>query len=472
MRAKPSVDPQAVVREFDAISLGDTRLDSRARAIVEALAASPGESFPRQEATIAGREALYRFLANPKVSMDKLLAGHVQGTVERVRGRSHVRVLHDSSAFKFSGDREGLGSLLGNHKGFIGHFTLAVSADETREPLGVLAVSASVRSTSRELSAAERMKLSRARSRAEKKSSRWERQALAAEDLIPTGTRAVHVMDQEADDFIVYGELRAVGLDFVVRGDPKRLTADGVRVDELLETKPSNVFRSVRLSPREKTRSEALSKTRLPRVERDAHLEIRWGVVSLPRRPALDYRLDEVSLNAVHVTEPSPPPGEQAIEWMLFTSETVTNLEEATAVVDHYRARWIIEEYFKALKTGCAFERRQLTSFEGLTRALALFTPIAWHMLTLRHLARVAPSKPASTIFDSEQLLLLAAMLKRHRYVLPDSPTSRDAMLGIAALGGHIKNNGDPGWQVLGRGYVRFAQAEEGWRLARTSDQS
>lgn len=69
---------------------------------------------------------------------------------------------------------------------------------------------------------------------------------------------------------------------------------------------------------------------------------------------------------------------------MLFTSEPVNTLAEATAVVDHYRARWVIEEYFKALKTGCAFERRQLTSFDGLTRALGVFVPIAWRLLVLR----------------------------------------------------------------------------------------
>ena len=43
----------------------------------------------------------------------------------------------------------------------------------------------------------------------------------------------------------------------------------------------------------------------------------------------------------------------------------------------------------------------------------------------------------------------------------------RDAMLGIAALGGHIKNNGVPGWLVLGRGLTRFFETEVGWRFAR-----
>lgn len=40
-------------------------------------------------------------------------------------------------------------------------------------------------------------------------------------------------------------------------------------------------------------------------------------------------------------------------------------------------------------------------------------------------------------------------------------------MMGIAALGGHITNNGAPGWLVLGRGLSRFLDAERGWQLAR-----
>jgi hypothetical protein len=40
-------------------------------------------------------------------------------------------------------------------------------------------------------------------------------------------------------------------------------------------------------------------------------------------------------------------------------------------------------------------------------------------------------------------------------------------MLGIAALGGHISNNGAPVWLVLSRGLTRLLDTEIGWRLAR-----
>jgi hypothetical protein len=128
----------------------------------------------------------------------------------------------------------------------------------------------------------------------------------------------------------------------------------------------------------------------------------------------------------------------------------------------------MIEEYFKALKTGCAFETRQLTTYAGLVRALAVFIPLAWRLLVLRHLGRAATPLPIHHCLDREQQLLLQRLLSQRRYQLPLRPTVRDAMLGIAALGGHITNNGPPGWLVLGRGLTRFLDAEVGWHLART----
>jgi hypothetical protein len=42
-----------------------------------------------------------------------------------------------------------------------------------------------------------------------------------------------------------------------------------------------------------------------------------------------------------------------------MTTEPIDTPEQILAVVDGYRHRWKIEELFKALKTGCAYEKRQ-----------------------------------------------------------------------------------------------------------------
>jgi len=460
-----------ILAEYDGQSLGDARLDERLRRIVTLAAADPSQSFPDQMESVADREALYRFLANPKVTLPGVLNGHVRQTHDRMRGRGVVRIVHDTSTFRFLGERDGLGVLRGGARGFLAHVALAVAADETREPLGVLGVYPYIHQDAvahTGMTPGERVKASRAKPRAEKESARWEQMALTVSADLPLDVEALHVMDQEADDYDVLAALDAAGLRYVIRACPKRQTTDAkLPVKEVLARQAGTVFRTVPLTPRS-AQKEVKTRGRHPeRIERLATLHVRWGTVTIPRRQYSDTRVATLTMHAVHVVEPEPPPGEAAIEWMLFTSEPVQTLEDATVIVDHYRARWLIEEYFKALKTGCAFEKRQLMHLDGLVRALAVFVPMAWRLLLLRHLGRAPVPIPVDHLFDGEQVLLLRKLLKRRGYHLPRRPTMRDAMLGIAALGGHIKNNGAPGWLVLGRGLTRFFETEVGWRLAR-----
>lgn len=469
MRSKRNGEGEGVLAEFEAVCLGDARLDERLKRIVSLAAVAPKNSFPDQMVTTADREALYRFFANPKVTMKRVLAGHVEQTQRRIAERGHVRILHDTTEFSFEGEREGLGILQKDTKGFLGHFALAVSADETREPLGVLGVRPYIHRHAlahRALTASQRTQATRAKARQDRESSRWEGLALEVSAALPPGVRAVHVMDQEADDYDVMAALHLKDLAFVIRADPGRKTAErALCLTEVLAQRPAQLLRTVRINPRGKSKARGRYQAR---SERMVHVQIRWSPVTLRRTEYSQTDLKQILLWAVHVFEEQTPAGEQPIEWMLLSSEPLETLADASAVVDHYRSRWLIEEYFKALKTGCSFEKRQLTTYDSLTRALGLFIPMAWRLLVLRHLSRT-DERPARSVFDDEQLLLLKRLLVKRRYSLPPNPTLRDAMFGIAALGGHIKNNGDPGWMVLGRGFIRFVDAEEVWCLARAA---
>jgi transposase-like protein/DDE family transposase len=459
--------------EVAAVDLGDARLNERARSILGRIEAAPSDSFPEQMQTIAEREALYRFLNNEAVTLNGLLEAHVQQTHERMAKHPVVRVVHDTTEFSFEGEREGLGVTQKDSRGFYAHVALAVGADEGREPFGVLGVRTHLHqhavarrgmTSSQETTAIRRIK------RSEKLSSRWEALAIDVSSRLPAGVQAVHVMDQEADDYVLWATLQRAKLHFVVRVSPQRRLENpyGLRLAQNLSEQSPRAFRTVTVN----ARTAKAARTHPARKEREAELIVRWGSVTIKRTQYAQAEEPELHLYAVHVVEPNPPEGEAAIEWMLLTSEAVASLEDATTIVDHYRARWIIEEYFKALKTGCAFEKRQLTTLDGLLRALGLFIPAAWKLLALRNLGRAPKPRPASHLLAAETLLLLRAMLEERRYSLPASPTVRDAMLGVAALGGHIKGNGDPGWLVLGRGFLRLVEAEVGWRLARRSDQS
>jgi hypothetical protein len=143
---------------------------------------------------------------------------------------------------------------------------------------------------------------------------------------------------------------------------------------------------------------------------------------------------------------------------------------------DHVRAvhglglsteRVVHEEYFKALKTGCAIEKRQLGDIQSLTNALALFIPIAWSVLLMRNESRENPDRPATEILEPDELIVLRS---KARKPLAPNPTINEAVLAIAALGGHLKRNGDPGWQTIARGYETLRATVDGWRLYQSTN--
>lgn len=174
-----------------------------------------------------------------------------------------------------------------------------------------------------------------------------------------------------------------------------------------------------------------------------------------------------IDVNVLHVFEQDAPAGQQPVEWILYTTEPLDTKKQIEAVVDYYRCRWQIEELNKALKTGCVVQERRLESLDALTTMLALSLPIAVELLALRTLARTNPTSSAELVFHKQELAALKHLSHRP---LPTKPTVQDALWCIAGLGGHIKNNGQPGWQVLQRGMEKFVAFAAGWCAARGLD--
>lgn len=186
--------------------------------------------------------------------------------------------------------------------------------------------------------------------------------------------------------------------------------------------------------------------------------------ITVQRPPTCKTGPSSVELNVVRVWETKPKQNEPPVEWLLLTTEAIDTADDLEVIVDCYRSRWLIEEFFKALKQGCSLEKRQLESYQALSNALAVFLPIAWRLLLMRSLGRAAPGQPARTILSELQLELI-----KLKFRLPAIPeTLEDALYAVARLGGHLRNNGLPGWQTLGRGYFKLLDFEVGFHLAQT----
>ena len=460
--------------EFAGSSLGDERLDRRLEKIVRAVEATPSASFPKAMADESELEGFYRFIANEKVTPKSVLAPHFTATKKRVREHDEVLVLHDTTEFVLQGDaiREGLERIKKTSTGFLAHFALAVAVHgEERDALGVLGVEPWARTGESPTQKRQRGEASFAEAaKMPRESERWGKMVKSVSKQLGKSVDPIHIMDSEADDYALISELVSDDRRFVIRGCYDRVLLDpdtGSRrprtLREFMVTRPVQARRQAKLSRRRRSTATHKRVRSSVRKERIANLAIRATNVVLRCPSNRDGLPADTTVNIVSVREVRPPKDQTRVEWTLLTTEPIETLADIERVIDHYRARWTIEEYFKALKTGCAYEKRQMESFKTLKVVLAILVPVAWNLLRLRSISRLDGDLPAHLVVTKRQLAILRRRVKRP---LPDDPTVRDVMLGIAQLGGHLRSNGAPGWQVLGRGYHDLLVMEVGYLTA------
>lgn len=452
-------------REMGAADFGDARLSKRLAKIMSGLVEGPDKSFPSLFDDTA-LEGAYRFFNNDEVTPKRILSPHVQATIARMADETVALIAHDTSTMSFDPDgaRRGLGRVRSAGQAFFAHVSLALSGDGSRMPLGVLALSTHIR-------AGEQKKKTKPKNNADSECARWGRQVSAIAKLGVDRTRVVHLMDREADDFALFAQLVGAGDRFVVRlAQDRRLEPSelgGVRkLAEAVNQIHAVAEREVPLSRRPVGhRSPRQKRIHPTREGRTAKLAIGATKVVL-RRPSTQPKTlpTTLTLNIVRVWEIETPEGESPVEWVLVTTENVDNDDQILQVVDWYRARWVIEEFFKAIKTGCAYDSRQFETLEGLLNVLATFMPVAWRLLRMRTQTRVAPDANATTVLPAAMIKVLHAFT---RIKLPQAPTAREVLLAVAALGGHLKNNGEPGFITLGRGYEKLRTLTEGWAAAK-----
>lgn len=473
---------RSVSCEFGRVEL-DARLQARIRVTVESLSRAPDVGFPQALGTVAKQEGFYRLLNNPRVRYGVLVEAHARETVNRMAPGTTARIVYDTSEFSFCGEveREGLGRARKEAKNaFFGHLALAICGDASRRPLGVLGMKCWARAPksrgNRKLSGGDLAKLKN------KESERWVELVEAVEARVGDRCSALNVFDREGDSYTIFDALTKRGSRFVVRMARDRVVVsvdhdegddESLSLSHVLNDMPKIASRTVSLGKRVAKPAPGAAKNHPARMERIAELSLHAGKVVLKRPRYLDdEHSDTLELNVVYVKEATPPLGAEPVTWVLLTTEPISTPTDVEAIVDHYRCRWMIEELFKALKTGCAFEKRQLESFASLTNALALLIPIAWQMLLLRSLARDAPDAPAETALSPTVIRVLQHYQKR---LMPKSnPTVIQAYLAIAGHGGYMTHNGPPGWRLLWAGMQEILKLADAWdagKMASRCDQ-
>lgn len=426
----------------------------------------------------------YRLLGNPNVTAQDILAGTYQETADLLTSLDEVLAIEDTTDLTFKRNEQvktkrGTINKKSIHRKVFQHTVIALCA-KTREVIGLLEQHQWERLKKDSEKGSKAREKRRSKNYKEKESYKWERASVRIEELLGEQMeKVISVCDREADVFEYLSYKVENAQRFVVRAAQTRtLFEKEATLFDYLPELTERFDYEVKI-----TQSGS-------RKARTATLSVSSGKVALTR--GKNYATSPpIEVNVVWAREIDPPEDDvKPLEWVLLTSEEIEEEEELLRVLGYYEARFICEEYHKALKTGCKAEERRLGD-ESLDTLLGLLAPIAIRILQLRDFSRREEEENCREYFDESEVKCLQALEKKRlmapkkakktrkkgeRKVKGKTPkakqTIRWAVEEIARLAGwqDTKKDGKIGWQKLWEGYMLFQEIVTGWKLAMESE--
>lgn len=422
-----------IADEMQGVDFGDKRLNKRCKTIVNALAANPEASINAACDGWSDTLAAYRFFNNEAVSSELILQPHRVATECRMREQSVVLIVQDTTELDYTDHPPDNARCLNvaNRFGLYLHAHLAVTPDNLC--LGIVKAEYFDRSPESLGKSLQRKTLPIE----EKESFRWLNGYRLACELASTcpQTQIVSIADREADIYDIFVDAQQqTGLraDYIIRAKEDRCTLE--RDPETGPLAYRKVRDEVSCSKLLATRTIELNQTP-NRTARQAFLEIR-AITVVVKSPRSRSYLPDVTHNVVLVKEVGGPGDDTEVSWLLLTTLPIDTIDGLLRIVDYYVARWIVEVYFRTLKTGCRVEQIQLETTSRLKRCLAFYEIIAWRILYLTYLNRTSPTLPCTVVFaDYEWKPVWRVVTKKP---LPKkTPTLSKMMQLVAQLGGY-----------------------------------
>ena len=283
------------------------------------------------------------------------------------------------------------------------------------------------------------------------------------------GTLIIYIGDRGADIYEIYHEahLRAHDqrADFLIRAafQDRRVYPEAIEKTKVAEETEAAAEQpehhlAAQLAARDSIATVTFT---LPATathpKRTVTQEVRAGLVQLQVPYKKDKTIADAPVNAVLLTETTPPDGQKPLVWLLLTSLPVDTPEQCEAIIQYYLARWEIELFFKVLKSGCQIEKLYLQTADRLMNALAIYAIIAWRLLFCTRIGRACPDLPCTVIYtDAEWKALYYIMEQEAPPSTP--PTLRTMTHWIAQCGGFVgrPSDGEPGIKTMWIGLHRL----------------
>lgn len=458
MLIPPKFDSQHWARDnFRDCPLGDQRRSGRLEKFARQAVDRPAASIPKMGEDWGGTRGIYRLLDRPEADLQSVTQTHREQVTQQT-GR--FLILSDTTHVDFGWQRDlpDAGPIgPGRGQGFLLHSGLLIDTED-HSLVGLGGQVFHVRSKKRKGKQNDSRRLKRWR-----ESQMWI-ELMEQVGSPPEGSEYIHVCDSAADNFEVFCAAKQLSCDFVIR-------AGRMHRNVLVEGEKQPLSQAVSGLP-ELGRYELAITRGNGRKARTALLRVSSQAIQLPLPHHRSRRVkqyiqtggESISAWVVVVEEINPPADAEPIKWILLTTVPVESFEDAWEVIGWYENRWLVEEWHKALKTGCRLESRQLQSVDRLLPLTGVLSVVAVLLVQLKTAARTRPNQRASELVPALWLNLLKAKRKTKTINI----TNYEFWRAVAKLGGFLgrRHDGEPGWQLIWRGWKELHTLAEGAKLA------
>lgn len=453
---------------FQNAKLGDHRRTARLVEVATNMARSSGKSIALScRGSEAKQEGAYRLMRNDNVSPEVIRAAGFQHTAELAQSYSEILALDDTTSLSYkhqvAPELGKLGSVTDRARGWWVHSTILLDS-HTTQTIGLIHQDWWLRPDNPE-------------DADEKESGKWAdashfcRQRLG--DAMP---RVISVCDREADMLSYIQDKHVHNERFVVRAKHSRKIIESeATLFEHLEAQAELGAYTVDIAQKGTKTSKGKP---INRAARKAKLTIKVATVTFKSKS------ETKSVNVVYAQEKLSKKEVDSLRWVLLTTEPIDTLAQAIHVIDIYTARWRIEDFHKAWKTGAGAERQRMSEPKNLERAVSILAFVGIRLLQLREAmtiphylrrkgllekAKELENQSCTTVLEEDEWKILMRLMKPKGKKNKGVLSLKWAYQSIAKLGGFTdtKRTGIASWTTIWEGWDTLQSHVVGYRVAK-----
>lgn len=454
---------QWAIEHFAHANLGDIRRTKRLTMVAEQAATLSGESIAKTcNGVDAQLEGTYRLLRNEHVIPAHIRRAGFQCTAKKAGDFDEILAIEDTTSLSYKHSvAEALGKLgqpSDKARGWWVHSTLLLDAVTTKT-IGLIHQDWWLRPDKLAIND-------------EKESGKWKDASFFTRKYLgEMMAKVISVCDREADIKDYMEDKMRHGERFVVRARHNRkLDNSEDKLFDFLDKQEIIGCYTIDI-PQKGIKNKKTGKT-VNRPKRTAKLNVKVAKI----------RINTLEINVVNAEEFGSD--EDKLSWTLLTTEPVEKRQEALKIIEIYTARWRVEDFHKAWKTGAGAERLRMTEPDNIERTASILAFVAVRLLQLKEALSISEYLTRKGLIneagayektrcdkvlaeDEWRLLLYLYPIKSAKK--GSAPPLKWAYQSIAKLGGfnNTKRTGIASWLTVWDGWSKLQNMLIGYQAAK-----